>query len=320
MFFSKIILQIYNLFLYLGIKLLIMIKKFSLFVFLVVNFLVFHGQKSDTLELNSHPSKKFLPKEIEENSGLLFFNNLIFTFNDSGGKSEIYGFDPKNGAIKNTIIIKNTKNVDWEAITTDGVNIYIGDFGNNRGNRKDLTIYSIPISLVNFNLPIQEVECTSFTFEIEGQTSFENLNRKNNYDIESMVFYNQKIHFFTKEWVSLQTTHHTLQLNLPHQISKKIETFPVGYCVTDAFINHNKLLLVGYTEDSIAFLSQFTINESDLFFSQPISKTFLGLTPGIGQIEGVSANNEYIFISGEYFKFNGFYHEQVFYTLDNFKD
>jgi hypothetical protein len=305
----------YNLFLHLAIKLLIMIKKFSLFVFLIINSLVFYSQKSDTLELNLHPSKKILPKEIEENSGLLFFNNLIFTFNDSGGKSEIYGFDPKNGEIKNTIVFKNTKNMDWEAITTDGENIYIGDFGNNRGNRKDLTIYSISISLINFNLPIQEVDTTSFTFEIDGQTSFENLNRKNDFDIEAMVFYNQKIHFFTKEWVSLQTTHHTLQLNLPHQISKKVEKFPVGYCVTDAFIDQNQLLLVGYTIDSLAFLSQFTINETDLFFNQPINKIFIGLTPGIGQIEGVSANNEFIFISGEAMKLSGFNQEQVFYAL-----
>lgn len=292
-----------------------MIKKFIFFVFLIVNNSMIFAQKSDTLELNLHPSKKILPKEIDENSGLLFYNNLIFTFNDSQGKPEIYGFNPQTGKIKNTIALKNAKNVDWEAITTDGTNFYIGDFGNNRGNRKDLTIYSFAISSINFELDFQEVETSFFTFEIEGQTSFKNLNRKNDFDIESMVFYNQKIHFFTKEWVSLQTSHHTLELNIPHQISKKIETYPIGYLVTDAFIDKTQLLFVGYTKESLAFLSQFELNESDLFFNKPISKTFFGLTPGIGQIEGITTCDEYIYISGEAMKYGGFNHEQVFYTL-----
>ncbi|MFY7811841.1 MAG: hypothetical protein ACOVQ2_08925 [Flavobacterium sp.] len=291
-----------------------MIKKISLIVLLFLNINNIFAQKSDTLELNLHSSKKILPKEIEENSGLLFYNNLIFTFNDSQGKTEIYGFDPQNGIIKNTIFLKNAKNIDWEAITTDGTSIYIGDFGNNRGNRKDLTIYTFSISSINFNLPFQEVETSLFTFEIDGQTSFENKNRKNDFDIESMVYYNDKIHFFTKEWLSLQTAHHTLELNLAHQISKRVESFPTGYLVTDAFIDQNILLLVGYTKESIAFLSQFKI-EDQFFFKQPLSKTYLGLTPGIGQIEGVSANKEFIFLSGESMQFGGFNHEQAFYTI-----
>jgi hypothetical protein len=292
-----------------------MIKRINLIVFLTLSYLITYAQKSDTLELNLHASKKILPKKIEENSGLLYYKDLIFTFNDSQGKTEIYGFDTTSGEIKNTIFLKNSKNVDWEAITSDGESIYVGDFGNNSGNRKDLTIYYFSLASINLDLPFQEVETLSFTFEIDGQSSYENLNRKNDYDIESMVFYNQKIHFFTKEWVSLQTAHHTLDLNIPYQISKKIETFPIGYLVTDAFAEDKRLYLVGYTKDSFAFLSQFIIDGSDYFFKDPISQTFLGLTPGIGQIEGVTSCDKNIYISGESMNFGGFNQEQVFYTL-----
>jgi hypothetical protein len=38
----------------------------------------------------------------------------------------------------------NAKNTDWEALTNDGNNFYIGDFGNNDGSRRDLTIYKVP--------------------------------------------------------------------------------------------------------------------------------------------------------------------------------
>ena len=291
----------------------------NFFIFIVVfcfNTTIVFSQKSDTLALNSNTSKKILPLEIDENSGLIYLKNLLFTFNDSGGKPEIYTFNPVDGSIKNTIYLKNASNIDWEAITTDGETIYIGDFGNNRGNRKDLSIYKIKIDEINFELAQQEVENLKITFEIEGQTTFENLNRKNDFDIESMVFYNQKIHFFTKEWVSMQTTHHTLNPNILHQISQKIETFPVSYCVTDASIDQNNLLLVGYTKESLAYLSIFTISDNELFFNQPQQKIFLGLTPGIGQIEGITTSDKHIYISGEAMKYGGFNHDQVFYTLD----
>ena len=83
---------------------------------------------------------------VNENSGLIFLNNNLITFNDSGGNNSLYEIDIVNGEVIRTVDIINATNYDWEDITTDFTLIYIGDFGNNYGNRQDLLIYKISIS------------------------------------------------------------------------------------------------------------------------------------------------------------------------------
>ena len=62
--------------------------------------------------------------------------DLFWGFNDSGGKNILYAFD-RSGKIKMEIEIVNAGNDDWESITQDAKHIYIGDFGNNNGNRNN---------------------------------------------------------------------------------------------------------------------------------------------------------------------------------------
>ena len=288
---------------------------FALFI-TIIGQLCLIAQKLDTLTINEHPSKKNLSGILDENSGLLYLKDHLFTFNDSGGSPEIYVLNPKTGDIKNTISVTNAINIDWEAITTDGEYIYIGDVGNNRGDRENLAIYKIEVSQIIFDFEYQEIESIVISFKIEGQASYINTNMRHDYDIEAMVFYNNKIHFFTKEWNSNKTTHHTLNPNLTTQISKKIESFSINYLVTDVTIDKNNLILVGYTRESLAFLSIFKINSTDYFFKEPVKKIFLGLTPAIGQVEGVTTCDKYIYISAEALRYNGFFHDQVLYTLD----
>ncbi|MCY3688551.1 MAG: hypothetical protein OXG90_06145 [Gammaproteobacteria bacterium] len=40
--------------------------------------------------------------------------------------------------------IENAVNQDWEDVTSDGVNLYIADMGNNRNARRNLGIYVVP--------------------------------------------------------------------------------------------------------------------------------------------------------------------------------
>ena len=78
---------------------------------------------------------------LDESSGLLFYNNKIITHTDSGGKAELYEIDATMGKVTRTVNITNAENVDWEDIGQDGTHIYIGDIGNNSGNRTNLKIY-----------------------------------------------------------------------------------------------------------------------------------------------------------------------------------
>jgi hypothetical protein len=82
-----------------------------------------------------------LPKKMKEVSGIQKTeqDGLIWAINDSGNKNHIYGLN-KKGIIKKDITIKDAKNIDWEELTKDDKeNLYIGDFGNNKNDRTDLT-------------------------------------------------------------------------------------------------------------------------------------------------------------------------------------
>ncbi|MFN8364467.1 MAG: hypothetical protein U0T78_04125 [Cloacibacterium normanense] len=77
---------------------------------------------------------------MKETSGLTFLKDKLFTLNDGGNTNEIFEIDKNSGKILSKLKI-NFPNKDWEAITSDDEDFYIGDFGNNAGSRKDLAIY-----------------------------------------------------------------------------------------------------------------------------------------------------------------------------------
>ena len=87
--------------------------------------------------------KDSLPKRINESSGLIFYRNCLWTHNDSGDGPYIYVIDTTGKKILQVITVDDAQNIDWEEITQDHDNIYIGDFGNNYGQRNLLTIYKI---------------------------------------------------------------------------------------------------------------------------------------------------------------------------------
>ena len=87
--------------------------------------------------------KCVLPKILKESSGLCYTDGNLWTFGDSGNPNEIFKIDSSTGIILQTVQIDNFPNIDWEDITADSSFIYIGDFGNNNGNRTDLKIIRI---------------------------------------------------------------------------------------------------------------------------------------------------------------------------------
>lgn len=85
----------------------------SIVVFILLQFISMNarGQK---LELLSK-----LPSIINESSGLeTTGKNQIWTFNDAGGKPELYLIDTRGNLLK-TLAIVNVKNRDWEDISKD---------------------------------------------------------------------------------------------------------------------------------------------------------------------------------------------------------
>lgn len=139
-----------------------------------------------------------LPKKLKEVSGITYLssNNLIWTLEDSGNANKIYGLNFENGKIEKTITIENTANVDWEDITKDSHgNLYIGDFGNNDNERKNLSIYKIDKKLLSFKSVIPTYK-VSFTYP--EQKDFPPKKSEMFYDVEAFFEFKNNFYLFTK--------------------------------------------------------------------------------------------------------------------------
>ena len=255
-------------------------------------------QDYDWFKLNRYKTA-VLSDSLKENSGLDFFQNRLFTINDSGNTSEIFEISKKTGRIKN-IFKTDLINKDWEAITSDSANLYIGDFGNNVGSRKDLVIYKIPFDSTFNQFDFAQPQKISFYYPEQKDFNAKNLN--NNFDAEAMVYLQGKIHVFTKEWAAKATTHYVVDPSLlEDQPAQKIETYQTGYVVTDAAYDHQKLYLIGYTKKAEVYLTVFNETETGIFFTEKPKKYYLGSSLTLGQIEGIAVDEEGIYISGEAF-------------------
>lgn len=238
-----------------------------------------------------------LSDSLKETSGLTFFREKLYTINDGGNSSEVFEIDKSSGKILD-VIKTDLKNKDWEAITSDSTNTYIGDFGNNAGTRKDLKIYKIPFKDSVKIDSIQEIP-----FFYPEQKDFEPKNINNDFDAEAMIFLNGKIHLFTKEWISKSVTHYYINPNVfVQQPAEKIESFKTDFVVTDASYFDKKLYLIGYTKNTEVFLSVFDETEPGVFFKEQPRKYYLGSSLVIGQIEGIAVDESGIYISGEEFR------------------
>jgi len=269
----------------------------KVFLIILISFSILDSaQQSEIFKLKNY-RVSVLSDSIQETSGLNFFDEKLFTFNDSGNPAELYEINKKSGKILKVFKV-NAENKDWEALANDGKNFYIGDFGNNAGTRKDLKILKIPF---NSN-KLQTDSLNTVSFYYQEQKDFTSKNISTDFDLESMIYLNGKLHIFTKEWTSKSTTHYTLDPNnFEKQAAQKVETFKTGFMISDAYYFDKKLYTVGYTKKTEVFLMIFIESEQGIFFNANPQKLYLGSALSIGQIEGIAVDEKGIYISGEKF-------------------
>lgn len=190
---------------------------------------------------------KKLPGTVAEVSGMILWDGYFVGHNDSGGLPELYLMDTLTGKIRRTLRIENAKNVDWEDIAHDKDFIYVGDFGNNIGNRKDLCIYRIQKSLIPKNGDAT-LTAERIHFQWELQTSFEPARHQHNFDCEAMICYHDRLVLFTKNWGDHRTSVYSLPKEPGHHKAIHHLDFPVDGLVTgaDYHAGEERLLLCGY--------------------------------------------------------------------------
>ena len=264
------------------------------------------AQQADFLKIGRY-RVAYLSDSLKENSGLSFRNGKLYTINDGGNSSEIFEIDKSSGKILKTIKT-GLQNHDWEAIASDSLHLYTGDFGNNVGTRTDLRIYKIPFE--------NSGETKVISFFYPEQKDFSRKVLKTDFDAEALLILNGKIHVFTKEWSSRSTTHYVLNPEFTeNQAAEKTESFKTGFFVTDAAYLQGKLYLIGYTKNTEVFLSVFDETEPGVFFKEQPRKYYLGSSLVIGQIEGIEVDENGVYISGEEFRTPLGTAKQAFYFI-----
>ncbi|MFV0237667.1 MAG: hypothetical protein ACK5HU_03895 [Flavobacteriales bacterium] len=256
-------------------------------------------QKSinDTLSIKKIKSVFTFPKELKENSGIEAGKDFFWTFNDSGGKNSIYKMDFR-GTLLQEVEIQNAKNRDWEDITSDEDFIYVGDFGNNNGDRQDLTIYKISKRDI-IDKTYQKVTAKVITFEYDNRVDFSKNPYEHDFDCEAMFIYKDQIHLLTKAWKTGVTSHYVLPTSAGHYEAQYLEKRNTQGFLTAADIQGEKVSAVQYTREGTVVLWDFSFDRNGLLFNSVSQSTYLGNTAELGQIEGLMFFKNKLYISGE---------------------
>ena len=238
---------------------------------------------------------------ISESSGVAFFNGDILTHNDSGNGPEIFIVDSANGNLKQTIIVDNYSNTDWEDICVDENYIYVGDFGNNGGSRKDLKILKIKRSDITTATTIH-VNAEAINFSYADQTSYIS-SSSNNFDCESIFSMGDSLYILSKDRGDGKTrVYKTSKIPSTYILSYYTE-FDVHCLITGADYNPKtkEVALIGYDQSKFSsymwILSDFKKDD----FLGGNKKKFIASNFHYWQTEGIAFDtiNNKIFISCE---------------------
>lgn len=249
--------------------------------------------------------------DLDENSGLIFYNNNIITFNDSGGEANLYEINASTGNITRTVTITNATNVDWEDITQDASYIYIGDIGNNNGNRTDLKIYKIAKNDYNGSDDIAVAEIISYSYA--DQLDFNSNPNNTNWDAEGLISYSDQLLIFSKNWVDNRVNVYSIPKTNGTYSALLESSYNTNGLITSAEIslNENIIYLIGYSNSQAPFM--YTIhgipNNSLDIFSGIISEKVSNIVPLGNQVEAIALfeitpNQHRLYISNEKFIFS----------------
>ena len=191
--------------------------------------------------------KAELPKETNETSGLFFHKGRLWTHNDSHGKPMLYALDTTTFEIVQRVTLVNAKNKDWEDVCSDGESVFVGDFGNNKGKRKDLRIFTFHLSAIP-DEGDASVQVDSINFSFGDQTNFNHKKHKHDFDCEAMFATEDYLYLFSKGWATGTTRLYRLPKIPGNHVAEVVNSFDSQGLITGADYDRKQhiLAIIGY--------------------------------------------------------------------------
>ena len=257
-----------------------MLKKSILFTTVIVFIALASFVSLSIYTLYSKKQLSVDPK-LKEISGIEFDKKKrLWAINDGGDDPKLYRLG-EDGAIEKEILVTNAKNIDWEDMTQNKFgHFFLGDFGNNKNDRKWLTIYKIE-NPIDIKTETTEAEIIKFTYpEMDGTPITPN---KRNFDLEAFVEYKRHLYLFTKNRTEpfdgitnvYKVGDHAANFDAQLIDSFKTCTTLEKLCwITSAALSPDRTKLVLLDSTSIWLFENF---KGDKFFSGDVSRIDLGI-------------------------------------------
>ena len=228
-----------------------------------------------------------LSDSIKETSGLIAFDNLLWTHNDDHDQT-LYGLDTL-GKIRKKVVLEQAVNNDWEEISQDNSFIYVGDFGNNLSdNRSDLHI--LKIEKKSFLEGSPTIETISFRYADQADFSSKKPNTAR-FDCEAFIVSKDSIYLFTKQWKTSKTNIYVLPNRSGSHVAQLKHSLNIKGLVTGAsyFASEKRIVLCGYSRLGKPFLYLlYDFKNTDFVYG---NKRRINLKLPFHQIEGIATSD-----------------------------
>lgn len=243
-----------------------------------------------------------LNDQVQETSGLIRTGNFLYTFNDSGSNTNIHELDTA-GTVLRSIVVTGATNVDWEAITCNSTHVFIGDFGNNSGNRQNLCVYRFSKS----DLIQDTIVTEKLPFFWSDQFQFMAQPNAHDFDCEAFLAREDSLVLFSKNWLNLYTRRYVLPVYWNDTIAAILrDSFFVDGLITDASLSpdQSRTFLLGYKNNGNNFYTSFIWNLWDYSNGQVFSgnkrRIEIGNVLNVSQTEGIALiSNQSGYVSSE---------------------
>lgn len=255
-----------------------------------------------------------LPTILNGSSGLVFFDDLLFTHNDHDDQS-LFQIDSTDGHIIEQRYFSGIPFQDVEDCDHDSLYVYLGDTGNNSsGNRTDLHFLRILKSSLQSDNPIIDTIWFSYADQVDFTPCPDDAT---DFDCEAFTVVGDSIYLFTKQW----NTQHTVLYSMPKtpgtHIAQRKSEYDVSGLVTSACYlpESQQIVLCGYSIILQPFVVLLYDYQGTDFFSGNKRKMSLNLP--FHQVEAITHRGAYHFyLTNEYISQFGIGIAAKFHKLD----